>query len=127
MAMTLDLGPQAQKFRNEVREWLEANAHEDMTLAHSAARAGLSVRTLNRRFHEETGRTPMQWVTAVRVRRAQELLESTHHGVDRIAHLVGFASPAQFRVQFKRLSGVAPPVYRTTFRAQPQTVATAST
>ncbi|MBV8960347.1 MAG: acyl-CoA dehydrogenase family protein, partial [Actinobacteria bacterium] len=30
MTMTLDLGPQAQKFRNEVREWLEANAPEEL-------------------------------------------------------------------------------------------------
>ncbi|WP_194822890.1 GlxA family transcriptional regulator [Micromonospora sp. S-DT3-3-22] len=100
-----------------VLEWLESHADERLTLAEVAARAGLSVRTLNRRFHEETGRTPMQWVAAVRIRRAQELLERTDHGVDRIAHLVGFASPAHFRVQFKRLSGVSPQVYRRTFVA----------
>jgi transcriptional regulator GlxA family with amidase domain len=68
----------------------------------------------------------MQWVTGVRIRRSQELLESTDHGVDRIAHLVGFASPAHFRTQFKRLSGVAPHAYRTAFGAQPRTVASAS-
>jgi transcriptional regulator GlxA family with amidase domain len=106
-----------------VLKWLEAHAHEDLTLADVAAQAGLSVRTLNRRFHEETGRTPMQWVTGVRIRRAQELLETTDHGIDRIAHLVGFASPAQFRTQFKRLSGVPPQAYRTTFHAQQQTTA----
>lgn len=101
-----------------VLRWLEVHAYEDLTLAGIAAEAGLSVRTLNRRFHEQTGHTPMQWVTARRIRRAQELLESTDHGVDRIAHLVGFASPAQFRLQFKRLSGVAPQAYRNTFRDQ---------
>ncbi|MEV4846666.1 helix-turn-helix domain-containing protein [Micromonospora matsumotoense] len=100
-----------------VLEWWESHADERLTLADVAARAGLSVRTLNRRFHEQTGRTPMQWVTAVRIRRAQELLERTDHGVDRIAHLVGFASPAHFRVQFKRLSGVSPQAYRRTFVA----------
>ncbi|MFY1622811.1 GlxA family transcriptional regulator [Micromonospora sp. WMMD735] len=100
-----------------VLQWWESHADERLTLTDVAARAGLSVRTLNRRFHEETGRTPMQWIAAVRIRRAQELLERTDHGVDRIAHLVGFASPAQFRVQFKRLSGVSPQVYRRTFVA----------
>jgi transcriptional regulator GlxA family with amidase domain len=107
-----------------VLQWLEVHAHEPLTLAGVAAQAGLSVRTLNRRFHDETGRTPMQWVTAVRIRRAQELLESTDHGVDRIAHLVGFASPAQFRAQFRRHAGVTPQAYRTTFRAEPRTPAT---
>jgi transcriptional regulator GlxA family with amidase domain len=61
----------------------------------------------------------MQWLTGVRIRRAQELLERTDHGIDRIAHLVGFASPAHFRIQFRRLCGVAPRAYRATFRAQP--------
>jgi transcriptional regulator GlxA family with amidase domain len=110
-----------------VLQWLEVHAHEDLTLTDMAARAGLSVRTLNRRFHEQTGRTPMRWLTAVRIRRAQELLETTDHGIDRIARLVGFASPAHFRVQFKRLSGVAPQAYRSNFRARPHIAATAST
>ncbi|GIG88115.1 GlxA family transcriptional regulator [Plantactinospora endophytica] len=109
-----------------VLEWLQVHAYEKLTLADVAAQAGLSVRTLNRRFHEETGRTPMQWVTAVRIRRAQELLEGTDHGVDRIAHLVGFASPAHFRVQFRRLSGVAPQTYRSTFRLRARTAQDAS-
>ncbi len=102
-----------------VLEWLEAHAHEDLTLAVIATYAGLSARTLNRRFHEQTGQTPMQWVAAARIRRAQELLQTTDLGVDHIAHLVGFASPAQFRTQFKRISGVAPHAYRTTFSTRP--------
>jgi transcriptional regulator GlxA family with amidase domain len=100
-----------------VLEWIEENAYRDLTLADIAGRAGLSTRTLNRRFHEETGRTPLQWLIGVRVRQAQELLERTGHGVDRIAHEVGFASPATFRTHFKRLSGVGPQAYRATFRS----------
>ena len=102
-----------------VLQWLEVHAHEELTLAGVAARAGLSARTLNRRFRAETGRTPMQWVTGVRIRRAQELLETTDRGVDHIAHLVGFASAAHFRTQFTRLSGVGPRAYRTAFRTRP--------
>src|SRR4051812_50100082 len=30
MPMELDLGPQAEKFRDEVRQWLEANRPEDL-------------------------------------------------------------------------------------------------
>ncbi|MDG4786300.1 helix-turn-helix domain-containing protein [Micromonospora sp. WMMD1102] len=115
--------PRAETARtglDAVLEWLDAHALGEVSLADVAAQAGLSPRTLNRRFHEETGRTPMQWVTGVRIRRAQELLETTDHGVDRIANLVGFASPANFRVQFKRHSGVTPNAYRSTFRARPQ-------
>jgi transcriptional regulator GlxA family with amidase domain len=99
-----------------VLRWLREHADRDLSLADVAAHAGLSVRTLNRRFRAEAGVTPMQWLAEARIRRAQELLETTDHGVDRIAHLAGFASPTNFRAQFKRACGVTPRVYRTSFR-----------
>lgn len=100
-----------------VLHWIEENAHRPLTLEAIAGRAGLSVRTLNRRFHALTGGTPMQWLTGVRIRRAKELLETTGHGVDRIAHQAGFPTPTNFRVHFKRRTGVTPQAYRNTFRA----------
>jgi transcriptional regulator GlxA family with amidase domain len=58
----------------------------------------------------------MQWVTGVRVRHAQQMLESTSYGVERIGREVGFTSPANFREQFRRLTGGSPLNYRNTFR-----------
>ena len=101
---------------DDVLAWIEQEAHRDLTLRDIAGRAAMSVRTLNRRFQAETGQTPMQWVTGVRVRHAQQLLESTAHGVEKIGRDVGFSSPANFREQFRRLTGVAPQSYRNTFR-----------
>jgi transcriptional regulator GlxA family with amidase domain len=101
---------------DDVLAWIELEAHRDLTLRDIAGRAAVSVRTLNRRFQAETGQTPMQWVTGVRVRHAQQLLESTAHGVEKIGRDVGFSSPANFREQFRRLTGVAPQSYRNTFR-----------
>jgi transcriptional regulator GlxA family with amidase domain len=60
--------------------------------------------------------TPAQWVILVRVRRAQQLLETTWHAVDRVASLVGFASAATLRVQFQRIVGTSPQAYRRSFR-----------
>jgi transcriptional regulator GlxA family with amidase domain len=78
----------------------------------------MSTRTLSRRFREQTGTTPAQWVTRVRVRRAQELLETTGHAVDRVASLAGFASPTTLRVQFQRVVGTSPKAYRRSFRGR---------
>ena len=103
---------------DDVLAWIEQEAHRDLTLGDIAKRAVMSVRTLNRRFQAEMGQTPMQWVTGVRVRHAQQLLEGTAHGVEKIGRDVGFSSPANFREQFRRLTGVAPQSYRNTFRGQ---------
>ncbi|MGW1712738.1 GlxA family transcriptional regulator [Streptomyces sp. NPDC002156] len=101
-----------------VLRWLEEQAdRDDLTLADIAAQAGMSTRTLNRRFREQTGTTPLQWLHRARVRRAQHLLETTTHPVERIAAQTGFGSPTAFRDRFKRVVGTSPQAYRRTFQA----------
>ncbi|RZQ63030.1 GlxA family transcriptional regulator [Amycolatopsis suaedae] len=99
-----------------VLAWVEDHCAADLSLTDIAAKAGMSTRTLNRRFREQTGTTPLQWLLRTRVRRAQELLEATTYPVDRIAGEVGFGSPTAFRERFKRVVGTSPHAYRTAFR-----------
>lgn len=99
-----------------VLRWMEDNAVKDLTLDDIAAFAGMSPRTLNRRFREQTGTTPLQWLLRSRIRQAQYLLEATGHPVDRIAAQVGFGSPAAFRDRFKRIVGTNPHSYRSAFQ-----------
>ncbi|ANR90073.1 GlxA family transcriptional regulator [Mycobacterium avium] len=96
--------------------WIEKNAHLPLTLRDIARRASSSERTINRRFKQETGHTPMQWVNNVRIRHAQQLLESTSDSVETISRQAGFTSATNFREQFRRLAGVSPRSYRSTFR-----------
>ncbi|QRP47729.1 GlxA family transcriptional regulator [Amycolatopsis sp. FDAARGOS 1241] len=95
--------------------WLEDNCAKDLTLDDIAAHAGMSSRTLNRRFREQTGTSPLQWLLRARIRQAQYLLEVTDHGIDRIAGQVGFGSPTSFRDRFKRVVGTSPQAYRGSF------------
>jgi transcriptional regulator GlxA family with amidase domain len=99
-----------------VLRWMEDNAAKDLTLEDVAAYAGTSTRTLNRRFREQTGTTPLQWLLRIRIRQAQYLLEATGHPVDRIAAQVGFGSPTAFRDRFKRIVGTNPHTYRAAFQ-----------
>lgn len=103
----------------DVLVWIEENAHRPLTLADIATAAHTSIRTLTRRFHQETGQAPMEWVTGVRIRHAQELLETTDHSIERIARQVGFSSPSTFREQFRRAAQVTPSEYRATFSGYP--------
>jgi transcriptional regulator GlxA family with amidase domain len=96
--------------------WMEDNAGTELTLEDIAAHAGMSTRTVNRRFREQTGTTPLQWLHRARIRHAQYLLEATTHSVDRIAVQVGFGSPTAFRDRFKRLIGTSPHAYRRAFQ-----------
>ncbi|MGC9669629.1 GlxA family transcriptional regulator [Planosporangium sp. 12N6] len=99
-----------------VLRWMQDNADTDLTLTDIAEHAGMSTRTLNRRFREQTGTTPLEWLHRTRIRQAQHLLEGTDHPVDRIASQVGFGSPTAFRDRFKRVVGTSPNAYRAAFR-----------
>jgi len=98
--------------------WMEENAHRELTLADIAAQAMMSARTLNRRFREQTGTTPLHWLHRSRLRHAQYLLETTGHSVERIAGQVGFGSPTTFRDRFKQLVGASPQAYRRAFQGK---------
>ncbi|GAB3800278.1 hypothetical protein GCM10027605_15520 [Micromonospora zhanjiangensis] len=93
------------------------NTGRELTLADIARHAGVSTRTLNRRFRDQTGTTPLRWLHRVRVHRAQHLLETTAHSVDLVATRVGFASTTAFRDHFKRITGTSPQAYRRSFRS----------
>lgn len=95
--------------------WLQGNLGSELTLAEIAAHAGTSTRTLMRRFRDQTGTTPLQWLHRARIRQAQHLLETTRHSVERIGAQVGFGSPTAFRDRFRRTTGVSPHAYRRSF------------
>ena len=85
-----------------------------------ARRAAMSTRTLSRRFREQVGTTPAQWVAAARVRRAQRLLETTGLSVEEVATEVGFRSACVLRQHFGGIVGTNPLAYRRTFSAGPR-------
>ena len=99
-----------------VLDWIEANIHDDIDLSDIAAAAAMSKRTLNRRFLEATATTPTRWLRQQRIRRSQQLLETTDLSVETIAAQVGFGSVAAFRQHFADLVSTSPSSYRKTFR-----------
>ncbi|MET9903816.1 helix-turn-helix domain-containing protein [Streptomyces sp. NPDC006446] len=97
------------------RTWALDRLHERLTLADLAAHARTSVRTLTRRFHDETGLSPLQWLLHQRVIRAQELLETTDLPMDRVAQLSGLATSDSLRQHLSRRTGLTPSAYRAAF------------
>jgi transcriptional regulator GlxA family with amidase domain len=82
-----------------------------------ARRSHLSRRTFYRQFLQHTASTPLQWLITQRVLHAQHLLETTTLTIDDIARLVGFSTAVALRPHFRRLVGISPQTYRTTFSA----------
>lgn len=98
-----------------VMTWALGRLHHPLTLEMLANQARSSPRTLSRRFQQEVGTSPAQWLIRARVQRAQELLERSNMHVEQIVSNVGLGSAANFRAQFSRLVGVSPSQYRRNF------------
>ncbi|MQY05198.1 GlxA family transcriptional regulator [Actinomadura macrotermitis] len=100
------------------REWALGQLHRPLSLSELARHARMSVRTFSRRFREETGMTPGQWLTRQRVEHARRLLETTDLPVDRVAEQAGFGTAASMRQHLVAAIGVPPTAYRATFRGE---------
>ncbi|WP_432072977.1 GlxA family transcriptional regulator [Streptomyces wuyuanensis] len=86
-----------------------------LSLGELAAYARMSVRTVTRRFRDEAGVTPGQWLTAQRVEVAKRLLETSDLPIGLVADRAGFGSANSLRQHMRELVGVSPDAYRRTF------------
>ncbi|MGW0212633.1 GlxA family transcriptional regulator [Streptomyces sp. NPDC003233] len=97
------------------REWALHRLGEPLTLTVLARHAAVSPRTLSRRFVEDTGYTPMQWVMRARIDLARELLERSERSIVQIAADVGLGTGTNLRTHFQQILGTTPSEYRRTF------------
>jgi transcriptional regulator GlxA family with amidase domain len=98
------------------RDWALTHLEQPLDVARLAGEARMSIRTFNRRFREETGRSPGAWLIEQRVDHARHLLEKTDLPVDDVARAAGLGSAASLRQHLRARVGVAPLAYRRTFR-----------
>lgn len=101
----------------ELLPWAVERLDRPLTVEDLARRANMSSRNLGRHFRSTTGTTPLQWLLTQRIRRAQELLETTGDSVDAIAEATGMGTATSLRRHFNRTVGVPPDTYRRTFRS----------
>ncbi|MDX3101013.1 GlxA family transcriptional regulator [Nonomuraea angiospora] len=97
------------------RAWALEHLDRPLTLADLARHARISVRTLTRRFHAETGLSPLQWLLHRRVDRARELLETTGLPMDQVAGRSGLGSADSLRKHLVSRVGLTPTAYRASF------------
>ncbi|GAA0532666.1 helix-turn-helix domain-containing protein [Saccharopolyspora spinosporotrichia] len=96
-------------------EWAVSRLDARLTVGRLAERAGLSSRTLARRFTEQLGTSPGEWLLCQRLDAARVLLEQTNLPVEAIATRVGLASAVNLRRRFRAQFGTTPGAYRRTF------------
>lgn len=97
-------------------DWLSRKMDQAISMQALANDMHVSYRTLNRRFLDITGLSPLSYLHELRIERAKELLELSTHGVEEITLEIGYEDLSSFRRLFKRSTGITPAQYRQQFR-----------
>lgn len=97
------------------QNWIAGNYAVPNPVQRMIDRSGLNPRTFARRFRAATGYQPIEYVQALRVEEAKQILETEELGINEIAEAVGYDDPASFRRLFKRKAGLTPAAYRRKF------------
>jgi AraC family L-rhamnose operon regulatory protein RhaS len=92
--------------------WIDQHLMESFSMHSVAVAAGLSESGLRRRFHNELGQSPAEYVTQQRIERAKQLLRETSRPITDIAFALGFNSSPYFGAVFKRQTGHTPSQFR---------------
>jgi transcriptional regulator GlxA family with amidase domain len=97
------------------RSWALDHLSEPLSVRDLARQAGVSERTVARRFVDETGLPALQWLLGARIQRARELIETADLSVDQVAQSCGLGTAANLRLHFRRFVGTTPTGYRNAF------------
>lgn len=97
------------------QEWIAFNYSDPHPVRRMAAHSGLNVRTFARRFQAATGKNPLDYVHALRIEEAKQMLETDSGPVNDVSAAVGYEDPAAFRRLFRKLVGITPAAYRRKF------------
>lgn len=112
--MAILLGPTSHAWPHRfvrVRDYIEHNLGEAISLEDLARVAGVSRFHFARQFRACTGESPMGYLLRTRVERAKTLLRDSQARVVDISAELGFADQSHFGRTFRRLVGMPPSAY----------------
>jgi transcriptional regulator GlxA family with amidase domain len=99
------------------QEWIAKRPNVESPVASMVRLSGLPERTFKRRFQKAVGMPPLEYVHALRLEAAKNLLETTDQTLDELAVRVGYEDATFFSRLFRRKVGLTPAEYRRRFGA----------
>jgi transcriptional regulator GlxA family with amidase domain len=116
----LNASTEPDSFSTVIQEYVMHHLAEALPVERLSDVAAMSPRNFARRFAQEMGVTPAEFVQRARIDAARNLLEGSALALKSIAHRCGFGSAARMRLVFAQRFGVTPGQYRDNFRRTEQ-------
>ena len=102
----------AASLAESVRVYLQENYDKQVDFSALAESLAVSAPYLSKLFHEQTGISPMRYLTDLRMRQAKKFLADSSLTVREIAVRVGYPDPFHFSRSFKNAVGISPAQFR---------------
>lgn len=99
-------------FEAQLQVWVHQHYTTDVALEDAAQSMGMSSFYFSRQIKAATGKTFLEYLTAYRIEKAKQRLESTDLSISEVAHTVGYSDYNYFSKVFKRVVGCTPSLYR---------------
>lgn len=97
---------------HKARRYIEDNYHSKITLDLLADNCNITKYYLSHQFTELYGKSPIAYLTEVRISAAKDLLTTTSYSIEEIAGSTGFSSSSYFSQTFQKICHVSPQQYR---------------
>jgi signal transduction histidine kinase/DNA-binding response OmpR family regulator/ligand-binding sensor domain-containing protein len=108
-----------ERLLKDAREYVEAHiAESELSVEELSRQLGMSRVNLYKRMVQLSGKTPIEFIRIIRLRRAAQLLRESQMHVSEIAFEVGFNNPKYFAKYFKEEFGMLPSAYQETHAIQ---------
>ncbi len=109
-----DIGEQTQRdfYINEAVVYIQQNYHRDLTVDEVAGFCKLNRNYFSRKFKEEVGCTPQEFLIRQRLTNAAELMRLTNLPIKTIAAQCGYPNQLHFSQAFKKYYGMPPREWR---------------
>ena len=92
--------------------YIKTNLHTPISVDTLCRTVGITQPYLYKIFKKETGDSPKQYISGLKILKAKRLLTETDLSVSRVADSVGFESVIDFSKFFSRQTGMSPSAYR---------------
>ena len=102
----------------EAQQWLQDNLHQRVNISDMLPSLQVSSRTLQRRFRQATGQTPLQYLNRKRLEAATDMLRASNLNVSEIAWQLGWQDVSYFTRLFRQHTGMTPARYRQSVRGK---------